>query len=359
MTLADRLRTLAPRLIAVPVALALGLLLLWSVDAPPYETVRLLVSGSLGSEQRIGDTFMVWAPLALAAASLVVTFTAGLWNIGVEGQIVAGAVASTWVARELTAPAEVLIPAMLLAGALGGLAWAALVGVLRVRMGVNEIFGGLGLDFVATGLVIYLVIGPWKRAGIASTSGTQPFAPEAWFPTLEGLRASPLAIGVAAAALVAVYALLRGTRFGLRLRATGQGERAAARLGIPTSRYLLLAFLLGGAIAGLAGTLQVGAVHHRLVPSISGGYGFLGILVVLLAGYRAHWSAPIAFFFAMIAVGSVQWQLRLDLPSSLGGAFQGTLVLVTLLAGGWWARRARQRIEAMGSRTRPPAAEAQ
>lgn len=346
----EAIRSVAPRLIAVPVAVAIGLVLLWFVDAPPYETVKLLISGSLGSEQRIGDTLMVWAPLALASASLVVTFTAGMWNIGVEGQIVAGAVASTWVAREFSAPAEMLLPAMLVAGALGGMAWGALVGVLRVRLGVNEIFGGLGLDFVATGLVIYLVIGPWKRAGVASTSGTEPFASEAWFPTLEGLRASPLAIGVAAVALVLVFALLRGTPFGLRLRATGQGERAAARLGIPTSRYLLMAFLIGGAIAGLAGTLQVGAVHHRLVPSISGGYGFLGILVVLLAGYRAHWSAPIAFFFAMIAVGSVQWQLRLDLPSSLGGAFQGTLVLVTLLAGGWWARRGRRRIAALAAR---------
>ena len=335
----------------MPVALALGWVLLWFVDAPPYETVKLLISGSLGSEQRVGDTLMVWAPLALAAASLAVTFTAGLWNIGVEGQIVAGAVASTWVAREVSAPAEVVLPAMLVAGALGGMAWGALVGVLRVRLGVNEIFGGLGLDFVATGLVIYLVIGPWQRAGIASTSGTEPFPPEAWFPTIDGLRASPLAIGVAAAALVFVYALLRGTLFGLRLRATGQGERAAARLGVATSRYLLLAFLIGGAIAGLAGTVQVGAVHHRLVPSISGGYGFLGILVVLLAGYRVQWCAPIAFFFAMIAVGSVQWQLRLDLPSSLGGAFQGTLVLVTLLAGGWWARRGRRRVAAMAART--------
>jgi ABC-type uncharacterized transport system permease subunit len=339
----EALRAAAPRLLAVPVALAVGLVLLWVADAPPLETVRHLLQGSLGGQQRIGDTLMVWAPLALACAALILTFTAGLWNIGVEGQIIAGAIAASWVARELSAPPAVVLSAMLAAGALGGAAWAGLLGVLNVRGGVHEIFGGLGLTFVATGAVIYLVLGPWKRPGIASTSGTEPFDAAAWFPTLGALRVSPLAVCLGVLAVVAVYFVLRGTRFGLRLRATGQGRAAAARLGIPTNRYLMYAFLLSGAIAGIAGAVLVGAQHHKLVPSVSGGYGFLGILVVLLAGFRMAWAAPIALFFAMIASGGVQLQLRLDLHSSLGGVFQGVLVLSVLLAGGWQALRARRR----------------
>ncbi|MDA1239363.1 MAG: ABC transporter permease [Chloroflexi bacterium] len=340
---AETLGTLAPRLIAVPVALAVGLLLLWVADAPPLQTLRLLIEGSLGSQQRIGDTLMVWAPLALACAALVVTFTAGLWNIGVEGQIVAGAIAATWVARELSAPPAVVMASMLVAGTAGGAAWAGLLGVLNVRGGVHEIFGGLGLTFVATGAVIYLVLGPWKRAGVASTSGTDLFPREVWFPTMAALRVSPLAVGLGVIAVVGVFLLLRRTRFGLRLRATGQGRAAAARLGVPTERCLMYAFLLSGALAGIAGAVLVGAQHHKLVPSVSGGYGFLGILVVLLASYRIHWAAPIALFFAIIANGSVQLQLRLDLHSSLGGVFQGVLVLAVLLAGGWQMRRARER----------------
>ena len=332
-----------PRLAAIPVALLLGVILLWLVDAPPLETVRLLIEGSLGSKQRFGDTLMVWVPLALASASLVVTFRAGLWNIGVEGQIVLGAIFTSWVAREVSAPAAVLLPLMILAGALGGMFWGGVVGLLRVRGNVNEIFGGLGLDFVATGLVIYLVIGPWKRAGIASTGGTEPFPNAAWFPTIAGLRVSPLAVAIALVALIVVFLLLRGTQFGLRLRAVGQNGRSATRLGIPTERYLMYAFLLGGALAGLAGTVQAAALQHKLVPSISGGYGFLAILVVLLANFRATWSGAIALFFAMIAVGSVQWQLKLDLHSSLGGVFEGALVLVTLLIGGWQVTRARRK----------------
>ena len=335
-----RARTVGAALVPVAIALIVSIVLLWLADAPPLETIRLVVEGSLGSEVRIGDTLMVWVPIALAAVAVTVTFAAGLWNIGVEGQIVLGAIATSFVAREFGAPPVLLIPAMIAAGMFGGMAWGLLVGVLRVRGGVNEIFGGLGLDFVATGLVIYLVIGPWKREGVASTSGTDLFPRDAWFPTVADLRLSLLAVGIAIVAVIAVHLLMRGTSFGLRLRAVGRSPASAGRLGIPTDRYLLLAFLLAGAIAGLAGTVQAAAFHHKLVPAISGGYGFLGILIALLAGYRALGTAPIALFFAAIAVGSVQLQLRLDLDSSLGGVFQAVLVLIVLLSRGWQLRRA-------------------
>src|SRR4029078_5097758 len=133
---------------------------------------------------KIADTIMVWVPLTLAATGLVVTFAAGLWNIGVEGQIVLGAIGPAFVARNLAAPPIVLVAATLLAGVLCGIAWALLAGVLKTRGRVHEIFGGLGLDFVAAGLTLYLVIGPWARPGIASTSGTEPFPRGAWLPAL-------------------------------------------------------------------------------------------------------------------------------------------------------------------------------
>ena len=131
---------------------------------------------------------MAWVPLVLASAGLVVMFAAGMWNIGVEGQIILGAIAATWVARVVPGSGALLVPLCMVAGIAGGMAWALLAGVLRTRGRVNEIFGGLGLDFVATGLVIYLILGPWKRAGIASTSGTDLFRTEAWLPTLRELE---------------------------------------------------------------------------------------------------------------------------------------------------------------------------
>lgn len=314
-----------------------GLMLL--VKAPPGEAFGLLIEGSL-SARKLPDTLMAWAPLMLTSAGLVVTFTAGLWNIGVEGQVMAGAIAATWVARTVDGPVWLLVLLTILAGAIGGMLWALLAGVLKVYGRVNEIFGGLGLTFVAQALTTYLIIGPWKRAGIASTSGTDPFPDNAWLPTVGGTRLSLVAVLLALAAVVFVYFLLKGTRYGLRLRAVGKSRKSAFLIGIPTTRYMLSAFAIGGALAGVAGTVQVTGFLHRLVPASSGGFGYLGILVALLVDLHALWVPPVAFFFAMISVGSTQLQLRLNLDSSLGGVLQGILVLFTLLAQGIQQRQA-------------------
>jgi simple sugar transport system permease protein len=329
---------------ALPLVVGLlvtGLLVL-IVGADPLEAFRLIIEGSLGSTTKVADTLMVWVPLALAAAGLVVTFSAGLWNIGVEGQIVLGAIGGAFIAREVAAPPVVLVPLTLLAGVLLGSAWALLCGVLKTRGRVNEIFGGLGLDFVATGLTLYLIIGPWARPGIASTSGTEPFPRDSWLPALGDTRLSIGAVVLAALAIVGVWILLRGTRAGLALKAVGRNPQSAFLLGIPTDRYILGAFALCGALAGLAGAIQATGFHHKLVPAVSGGYGFLGILVVLLAGFRAAYVAPIAAFFAIVAVGSVTLTLRLDVDSALGGVLTGVLVLFALLGTGLRTYRARR-----------------
>ena len=334
--------------IAVGLAVVVGILLLLAAGANPFEALGIIIDGSLGNTARIGDTLMVWAPLLLAAAGLLITFAAGLWNIGVEGQIVAGAIAASLVARELSGPTWVIVIVSLLAGFIGGGIWAIFAGLLRTYGKVNEIFGGLGLFFVAQGLAIYLVFGPWQREGIASASGTDPFPRESWLPTIGANRVSLVAVFVAAASVVFVYYLLKGTQFGLRLKAVGSNMRSAFILGVPTGRYMLAAFGLGGALAGLAGAIQVTGFHHKLIPQPSGGYGFLAILVAMLAGYAARWIAPIAFVFAVLAVGSTLLPLKLGLDSSVGGVLQGALVLFVVLAQGWQARRNNLAVEIGG-----------
>ncbi len=328
--------------VAVGAALAVGIGLLLAVGAPPFEALKLLVGGSMGSTAKLSATLLAWAPLVLAAAGLVVTFAAGLWNIGVEGQVIMGAIAATWVARSVPGPGWVVVPLTIVAGALGGAVWALFAGVLKTHGSVHEIFGGLGLDFVAAGLATYLVIGPWKRAGIASTSGTDIFREAVWMPELHVFGQSwpvvPVILGIVS--VVVVWLLLRGTLFGLRLKAVGNNAYSSYLRGIPTSRYLLGAFAIGGALAGIAGTVQAMAFHHKLVPAVSGGYGFLAILVVLLAGFSAVAVAPISFFFVAISVGSTQLDLRLGLDSAFGGVLQGIIVLFVLFAGGWAAKHA-------------------
>jgi simple sugar transport system permease protein len=337
----------------LPVLLALGVvvILLLVVGAPPIEALHNIWSGSLGGANQLGDTLMAWVPLTLAAAGLAVTFAGGLWNIGIEGQIVMGAIAAEGAGRVVPGPGIVLIPLMFVAGAVGGILWALLAGVLKTKGRVNEIFGGLGLDFVASGLAVYLIIGPWQREGIASTSGTSLLRPEASLPVVGTTRLSVVAVVIAALAVVLVYLLLRSTRFGLRLKAVGRNPTSAFLMGIPTDRYLLGAFAVCGALAGVAGATQVTGVWHKLVPTVSGGYGFLAILVILLAAFKPTRIGPIALFFAAAAVGSALLTLLLNLNSAIGGVMQGIVVLFVMLAGGWqlrWAARRRRGSEGTG-----------
>lgn len=335
------LRTIAPVTISVLVALVVSIVLLFMVGAPPLEALWLIVWGSLGSASKIAATMLAWSPLLLASAGLVVTFAAGLWNIGVEGQVIMGAIAAAWVARVVPGPGWVVVPLTIIAGAVGGAIWSLLAGVLKTHGGVHEIFGGLGLDFVAAGLATYLVIGPWKRAGVASTSGTDIFREEAWMPEFHvlgvGFPVLPVFLGLVS--VLIVWLLLRGTLFGLRLKAVGSNTYSSFLLGIPTNRYMLGAFAIGGAFAGIAGTVQATAFYHKLVPAISGGYGFLAILVVLLAGFSAVWVAPIALFFVAISIGSTQLDLQLGLDSTFGGVLQGIIVLFVMFGGAWAVKR--------------------
>jgi simple sugar transport system permease protein len=308
-----------------------------AVGAPPLKSYLSILSGAFGSRQNLVAVLITWSPLLLTTAGVLVTFSAGLWNIGMEGQMTLGAIFATGMLRLLQdsslSPALIIILGIL-AGVVGGAVWAGLAGALKTFGGVNEIFGGLGLNFVATALTIYLVFGPWKRPGVGSMSGTQPFDTNLWLPTLPGTELSLWSLGISIVVIGAVYLLLRGTQFGLRLKAVGKNSKAAFLMGVPTWQYSMFAFLLCGAFAGLAGGIQVTGIYHRLLPNISNGYGFLGLLVAMLINYQAIWAAPIAFFFAALNIGSVQLQIQYKLDSSFAGVLQDLLVLLVLLGEG-------------------------
>ena len=312
-------------------------LILLLIDADPIQAFSLLWEGAVGNTTRIASVFVVWVPIVLVTCGVLVTFTAGLWNIGIEGQITIGAIFTTGVIRMFldtpVNPVLVIILSML-AGMLGGALWAVLAGVLKVFGGVNEIFGGLGLNFIATALNIGLIFGAWSRPGVASMSGTEPFPEVYWLPTFQNFRFSWYSILLSVIGLVVIYFLLQGTHFGLRLKAVGKSIKSAFRLGITTWQHMLLAFLVCGVFAGLAGALQVVAVYHRVIPSISSGYGFMGLMIGMLINYQAIWVAPIALFFAALNIGGIQLPIVMKLDSALTGVLQGSLVLFVLLMQG-------------------------
>jgi simple sugar transport system permease protein len=327
---------------AILFALIITSLVLFLAGAQPFAAYKYIALGAVGSWDVVTNVLVSWVPLLLATSGLLVTFTVGLWNIGIEGQITLGAIFTTWAMRLLQDSGwnpGIILAIAVLAGVLGGTLWALLAGALRTFGGVNEIFGGLGLNFVATALNIWLIFGPWKRPGVASMSGTLPFDRSLWMPIAAGSsRLTPATLVIAVVGIIAVYAMIEGTYFGLKLKAVGRNPKSAYILGIPTWQNMMASFAICGVFAGLAGAVQVTAVYHRLIPSISSGYGYLGLMVALLVGYRASLAAPVALFFAALNVGSIQLPIILKLDSSLAGVLQGTLVLFVILGHGVRAR---------------------
>lgn len=319
----------------VPIVAALiftsGLLLLY--NASPVESYQAIWDGSFGGQDKIMSVLAFWVPLLLASAGLVVTFTAGLWNIGVEGQIVLGAICASWVALHVTAPAWVLIPLEIGAAMLGGALWAGLSGVLKTRGKVNEIFSGLALNNLAIILTNYLISGPWQPPEGGSFRGTSPFQDAALWPRLFESRFSPLSLILAAVAIVVVFFVLRGTTWGLKLKALGKNPYSSYLLGVSSERETIMAMMFCGALAGLGGAVRVLSWFDSLRQSISGGIGFLALLIVMLAGYRILWVPLIAFFFSVVLNGSITLQLKTQLHSSLGGILTGVMVLFVLLFG--------------------------
>lgn len=325
------------RILGVVAALAFTSLVLLIARANPFEAFGNILMGVVSTPVKMADSMVAWVPLILTSCGLVITFTAGLWNIGIEGQITLGAIMTTWALRLLQDsgwPPLTIIVAGFLAGILGGVIWALLAGALRFFGGVSEIFAGLGLNFIATALTLWLIFGPWKRPGVASMSGTAPFDKSIWLPTLQGYRLSPWSLLLALISVLVVFFLLKNTIVGLRLKAVGKNPKAAVQMGISTSKYMLLAFVLCGVFAGLTGAVQVLGVYHRLIPSISSGYGFLGLLVAMLVNYQIIWAAPVALLFAALNIGGIQLPIMMKLDSTLSGVMQSALVFFFLLMDG-------------------------
>src|SRR4030042_1284470 len=328
---------IAFQLLGILLAILFTTLILLLTGAPPLQTFWLIIKGAFSSMNSISNDLVVWVPLILATSGLLITFSAGMWNIGIEGQITLGAFFTPGLLRMLqntSMPPALIIVLGIRAGMFGGALWASLAGALKTFGGVNEIFGGLGLNFVATALTLWLIFGPWQRPGVGSMSGTEPFPTSLWLPQIPELRMSVWSLLLGILAVIVVFLLLRSTYFGLKIKAVGKNIRAAFFLGISTWQYLMLSFVACGLFAGLAGAVQVVAVYHRLIPSISSGYGFLGLLVAMLVSYQAIWAAFVAFFYAALNIGAIQLPIVLKLDSTLSGILQGMLVLFVLIVNG-------------------------
>ncbi|HML24418.1 MAG TPA: hypothetical protein PKD09_22380 [Aggregatilinea sp.] len=350
------LRDLLPAVLApfFGIAVALGIIVLileWQ-GASPTVAWDYLYQGTLADAAKRADLVSYWMPLAITSFGLVLVYTAGLWNIGVEGQMITGAIGATWAIRlfaeghfpvDLGLGRPVILVLCVIFAAAGGAAWALVCAVLKTRGGVNEIFGGVALNFIAQTFNMFLISngGPWQPIGSRATE-TARFPANAQLPTFEEFRRlSPIPIYVAIGAFVLVAVIMYVSRWGLQLRAMGKNMRSAFLLGVRTERNIYLSMALCGALAGIAGAFRVMAPDvNKLTASPSGGLGFLAILVVLLAGLSTILTPFVSFVFAMLSKGgqSIEngflWDHDLSLDRSLVRVLQSTVVLMVVLSFG-------------------------
>ncbi|HEU0164630.1 MAG TPA: ABC transporter permease, partial [Thermomicrobiales bacterium] len=260
------------------------------------------------------------------------------WNIGAEGQFYFGAIFATWAAIygfKDSGP-WVVIPAMAIAGMIGGALWAAISGILRGYLGVNETITTLMLNYVAILFSDYLVHGPWRDPQGYGFPGTETFSDASYLPTWGTTRVHlGLAFGLAAA--VVVYVVLRRTRWGYEIGVTGASERVARYAGMRTARNIVLVLMLSGALAGLAGMGEVAGINHSLQSDLSPGYGYTAIIVAWLGRLHPLGIVVVSFLLAGLLVGGDQLQTSMGLPSAIAPMMQG-MILFCLLGGDFLAR---------------------
>lgn len=275
------------------------------------------------------EVLVAATPLLLAGTAVALAFRGGYWNIGAEGQLLTGAIAAAAIGQVEGVPSLLLLPLMVVGGALAGAAWAAGPAFLRVRFGIDEVVTTLLLNPVALLLVNALLHGPW-RDPVSGFPESPRIVAAAEFPAL--LERSRLHLGflLAIAAVIVVGYVVARTPAGLRLRAVGLSPGGSRFAGIDVGRTLLLTALASGAIAGIAGVGEVAGIQFRLTSGISPGYGYTGIVVATLGTLTMPGVAISALFLGDLTVGASSAGRALGIPSQLGPVVQATLLVVTV-----------------------------
>lgn len=325
------LMLLASPLIAIGLTMLIGMIVFTAMGYDGFHAVESIFLTPFLEPQRWGDIGVKGAPLVMIALGLAIGFRANVWNIGAEGQYVMGAIAGTGVALltyDMTG--WWILPAMVLAGILGGMAWAAIPAFLRVKLQVSEILTSLMLTYVAVQFLYFLVRGPWKDPGGFNFPQTRMFTADQTLPTV--LEGTLVHLGIPAALVLAVIAwlLMEKTTAGYAIKVVGLAPAAARHGGFSAARTTWATMLISGALAGLAGLFEAAGPFGQLTPQFPVGYGFTAIIVAFLGRLN-----PLGIVFGGIVlagtyVGGEIAQSTVRLPQAATGLFQATLLFMLL-----------------------------
>ena len=320
-------------LVAVVATLLIGFALFTALGKDPWQAFHVFFVKPVDSRYGVGELLQKAAPLMLCAIGLAAGYRANVWNIGAEGQLTMGAIAGGGVALAFHDSASpLLLPAMVVAGAAGGMAWAAIPAFLRTRFNANEILVSLMLVYIATFTLSLLVHGPWRDPEGFNFPQSKMFEPVALLPNL--LPETRLNVGflVALAAVAAGWVFMSKSLVGFQMRVAGLAPAAANYAGISARRTIWLGMLIGGACAGIAGIGEAAGPVGQLLPSISPGYGFAAIIVAFVGRLHPLGILLASLLMSLLYLGGESAQMGLALPSAVTGLFQGTLLFFLLAA---------------------------
>lgn len=321
-----------PYLIAVVAAFAVVGVVIALLGADVLEAYRTLLFTAFRSPNSFVQTLLKFVPLLLQALAFTVPLAAGKFNIGGEGQMIVGAIGAAAVGILLAdLPPLLLLPLVLLAGVLFGALWTLLPAWLLYRFGINEILTTVLMNFVSFSLIDYVATEIWRDPA-AGHPTTIPIGLGGELPLL--LTSPKLHSGLLLALLVAVaiYFYVDKSTAGYELVATGANPRAARVYGISVRWLFLLSLLLGGAIAGLSGAIEVSGVHHRLIEGLQSNFLLLGIIIGLIAKGN-HLAVPfVAFFIAVLEVGANAMQRTLTIPGEMVFIVEALILIFVLLS---------------------------
>lgn len=276
------------------------------------------------------EVLVAATPILLTGAAVAFAFRAGFWNIGAEGQLLAGAMATAAVGPMLgDVPTWLGLPILVVAGASAGAAWVLVPALLRVRMGIDEVVTTLLLNPVALLLVDALLHGPW-RDPVTGFPQSPHIAKSVYLPELVAKSRLNLGFVGAVVLLAIVWFVMSRTAAGLRMRAVGLNPHAARFAGMDVERTLLRVALASGAIAGLAGVTQVTGITHQLTEGVASGLGYTGIVVAMLGGLTMPGVLLAGLLIGDLTVGANSASRTLGVPSQMGDVLQGVLLMVTV-----------------------------
>jgi len=319
-------------LLALLITVLIGVMLFMALGKDPVRGLQVFFWEPIKSPYALGELMVKATPLLIIALGLAVCFRSNVWNIGAEGQFVMGAVAAGGVALLADKSTGAwIVPAIIAAGVLGGMAWAGITALLRDRFNANEILVSLMLVYVADMVLSYLVFGPWKDPQGYNFPQTKTFEAVTQIPRL--MPGSRVTIGIllGLAGAVALWLFLFRTYAGFAQQVGGLAPAAARYAGFSSRKALWVALLTSGGAAGLAGALEVAGPIGQLTPYVPAGYGFAAIIVAFVGRLHPAGMVFSAILMSMFYIGGELAQSRLGLPKSLTGVFQG-LLLFSLLA---------------------------